>query len=298
MTIAFIVYLDKLFKTINMKKILLLVCVFAALTVRGQIVSPQPSPAATIMQTVGLSEVSLKFSRPAMRGRTVVGDLVPYNAIWRTGANANSTMTVNTTFTFGGTELAAGTYAVFTKPSESLWEVYLYSKNDNWGTPANWDQGQVVATATAAPQKTNRVMESFSMAINEISNTGAHLEISWEQTLVAVPFSVPTDQAVMSSIDSTLSATPTATDYYTAAVYYLTADKDIKQSLKWMDMAMSKIEKPAFWQMRQQSLVYAKAGMVKEAIKAAKASLLASKEANNMDYVKMNEDSLKEWMAL
>ena len=74
-----------------MKKILLLVSVFAALSVSGQIVSPQPSPAATIMQTVGLSEVSLKFSRPAMRGRTVVGDLVPYNAIWRTGANANST---------------------------------------------------------------------------------------------------------------------------------------------------------------------------------------------------------------
>ena len=70
----------------------------SAFLTNAQIVSPQPSPSVTVVQAVGLSEVTLKYSRPAMRGRTIVGDLVPYNAIWRTGANANTTITVNTSF--------------------------------------------------------------------------------------------------------------------------------------------------------------------------------------------------------
>ena len=267
----------------------------SVLSVHAQIVSPQPSPSTTLVQTVGLSEVTLKYSRPAMRGRTVMGNLVPYNAIWRTGANANTTMTVNSDFEFAGTPVKAGTYAIFTKPTETSWEVFLYAKNDNWGAPASWDASQVVATAKVLPTKTSRTMTSFLMVINEIDNNGAHLEISWENTRVAVPFSVPTDVTVMASIEKTLKASPTPTDYYTAAVYYMTENKDIKKSLEWMDMAMSQIESPAFWQLRQQSLVYAKAGMVKEAVKTAKASLAAAKEANNLDYVKMNEDSLKEW---
>ena len=138
-------------------------------------------------------------------------------------------------------------------------------------------------------------MASFSININEITLNGAHLEIHWENTLLAVPFSVPTDQMVMNSIEKTLNATPTANDYFTAAVYFLTADKDVKMALEYMDTAMAEIEKPAYWQLRQQSLLFAKAGMVKKAIAAAEASLAGAREANNMDYVKMNTDSLSEW---
>lgn len=279
-----------------MKKLLFCLSFLSLTSLSAQIVSPQPSPAATLIQTVGLSEVTLSYSRPAMRGRTIMGDLVPYNTIWRTGANANSTIAVSTDFEFAGTAVAAGTYAVYTQPSADQWEVYLYAKNDNWGAPANWDPKLVVATATVSPQKTQRVMSSFSMAIHEITNNGAHLEISWDQTRVAVPFSVPTDTAVMTSIEKALSG-PSATDYYTAAVYYMNAGKDIEQSLEWMETAMSQIDKPAFWQLRQQSLLYAKAGKVKKAIAAAKASLEGAKQANNADYIKMNEDSLKEWGA-
>ena len=278
-----------------MKKTLLLLLMITSLEGFTQIVAPQPSPSVSLNQTVGLSEVTLNYSRPAMRGRKVMGNLVPYNAIWRTGANANSTFAVNTPFEFGGTTLEAGTYAVFTKPAPSQWEVFLYRKNDNWGAPAVWDPSLVAATATVSPQQTERTMTSFSMNINEITLNGAHLEIHWENTLLAVPFSVPTDQMVMNSIEKTLNPVPTANDYYTAAVYLLSADKDVKQALAYMDTAMAQIEKPAFWQLRQQSLLYAKAGMVKKAIAAAEASLAGALEANNMDYVKMNTDSLAEW---
>ena len=278
-----------------MKKTLLLLLMISSLKGFSQIVAPQPSPSVTLNQTVGLSEVTLKYSRPAMRGRTVMGNLVPYNAIWRTGANANTTLTVNTAFEFGGTSIEAGTYALFTKPAPSQWEVFLYRKNDNWGAPAVWDPSLIVATASVSTQQTERTMTSFSININEITLNGAHLEIHWENTLLAVPFSVPTDQMVMDSIEKTLNQAPTANDYYTAAVYLLTADKDVKTALEYMDTAMAQIEKPAFWQLRQQSLLFAKAGMVKKAIAAAEASLAGAKEANNMDYVKMNTDSLAEW---
>ena len=278
-----------------MKKIFLSLCMISAFLTNAQIVSPQPSPSVTVVQAVGLSEVTLKYSRPAMRGRTIVGDLVPYNAIWRTGANANTTITVNTSFEFAGNKLAAGTYAIYTKPTENNWEVYLYSKNDNWGAPAKWDPSLVVATATVMPQKTERTMSSFSIALNELNTNGALLEIHWENTLLAIPLDVPTDEIVMSAIKKTLKASPKANDYYAAAVYFLSANKDIDQALEWMDTAMSQIEKPAFWQLRQQSLLYERAGRIKEAIATAEASLAAALEANNMDYVKMNKESLAKW---
>lgn len=111
---------------------------------------------------------------------------------------------------------------------------------------------------------------------------------------MAVPFEVPTDKAVMASIESALAG-PSANDYYNAAGYYLSEGKDASKAKEWIDKAMSMIEKPAFWQLRQQSLIYAAAGDKKGAIAIAKKSLAASEEAGNADYIKMNKDSLAEW---
>lgn len=84
-------------------------------------------------------------------------------------------------------------------------------------------------------------------------------------------------------------------DYYSAAVYYFNTDKDIKQAKTWMDTAMEMNKDPKFYQLRQQSLIYAKAGNMKGAISLAQQSLDAAKKAGNADYVKMNENSIKEW---
>ena len=116
-------------------------------------------------------------------------------------------------------------------------------------------------------------------------------------TVVPVKFMVNTDAEVMANIKQTLDG-PSAGDYYNAAVYYLNSGKDIQQAKSWMDEAMVKTETPRFWQLRQQSLILAKAGDKKGAIEAAKASLAGAKEAGNADYIKMNTDSLKEWGAL
>ena len=278
------------------RTLFLFLALCASFAVNAQITTPQASPAAKVTQVVGLTDVTLEYSRPAMRGRTVFGDLVPFDKMWRTGANKNSIVTFSNDVKVAGKELKAGSYAIFTVPGEAVWEVNFYTNTENWGTPESWDASKVAAVVKINPTTIADKAESFTLAINHISDNGAHLEISWDTTKVAIPFEVPTDATVMEGI-SKVMAGPGAGDYYASAVYYLNSGKDIKQAKEWIDKAMSMTEKPAFWQLRQQSLIYAKAGDKKGAIEAAKKSLAAAEIAKNMDYVKMNKDSLKEWGA-
>jgi hypothetical protein len=280
-----------------MKKFLMLFsAVFTVSSLSAQIESPQPSPMATVNQVVGLSNATIEYSRPAMRGRKIFGGLVPFKEIWRTGANANSKVTFDTSFSIDGKQLPAGTYAVFSKPGTSDWEVYFYTKTDNWGAPREIDQTLVAAVLKVQPVALHDPVESFYMGFENITNDSAHLVIEWENTRVAVPIQVPTDAAVMSSINKILSATPTLNDFYAAAVYYLNAGKDLNQATEWVDKAIEMSgDDPKFYMLRQQSLIHMANGDKAGAIKAAKASLEASKKAGNMDYVRMNEASLKEW---
>ena len=276
------------------KVVLFLMAIVASLTVEAQINTPAPSPSAKLMQTVGLTEVMVDYSRPNMRGREVYGNLVPFDKLWRTGANAYTKITFDTDVTIGGKEVKAGTYSIFTKPSASTWEVFFYTDILGGGTPSKWEEGKVVAQLTVPVQKLDMPVETFTITIDDVMSNGANIGIIWANTYVAVPFTVPTDATVMKSIDKALNG-PTADDYYAAAVYYSSEGKDINKAKEWMNKAMSMTEKPAFWQLRQQSLILAKAGDKKGAIEAAKKSLEGAIEAGNDDYIKMNNDSLKEW---
>lgn len=276
------------------KVVLFLLAIVASLTVEAQINTPAPSPSAKLMQTVGLTEVMIDYSRPNMRGREVYGNLVPFDKLWRTGANAYTKITFDTDVTIGGKEVKAGTYSIFTKPGASNWEVFFYTDIVGGGTPSKWEESKVVASLSVPVYKMDMPVETFTITVDDVMSNGASIGIIWENTYVAVPFTVPTDATVMQSIDKALNG-PTADDYYAAAVYYSSEGKDINKAKDWMGKAISMTEKPAFWQFRQQSLILAKAGDKKGAIEAAKKSLAGATEAGNNDYIKMNNDSLKEW---
>ncbi len=278
------------------KVVLFLLAIVASFSLEAQIQTPAPSPASKLMQTVGLTEVIVDYSRPSMRGRTVFGDLVPYGKLWRTGANAYTKISFDTDVTIAGQEVKSGTYSIFSKPSEKNWEVFFYSDTQGGGTPREWDEAKVVAKATVPVYPIDMPVETFTITIDDVKSNGANLGIIWDNVYVAIPFEVPADKTVMSSIDKVLAG-PSAGDYYAAAVYYSSEDKDINKAKEWMNKAMSMTEKPAFWQLRQQSLILAKAGDKKGAIAAAKKSLTGAEAAGNDDYVKMNKDSLKEWGA-
>lgn len=278
------------------KTAIFLLLAITSFAVKAQIVAPQPSPLATVKQVVGLTDVTLEYSRPAMKGRTIFGDLVPFEKLWRTGANNNSVITFSTDVTVAGKELKAGSYAIFTIPGETVWEVNFYSDTNNWGTPKSWDASKVAAVVKVNSKSISEKTESFTIEISDLTNDGANLSIIWDTTKVSIPFTVPTDATVIASIDKAMAG-PGANEYYTSAVYYMNSGRDINKAKEWIDKAISMAENPAFWQLRQQSLIYAKAGDKKGAIAAAKKSLAAAEVAGNADYVKMNKDSLAEWGA-
>lgn len=281
-----------------MKKLLLIAA--AGLMTLGsyaQIKTPAPSPSAKIEQTVGLTDVSVIYSRPSMKGRAVMGNLVPFDKVWRTGANANTIVEFSTAVTVGGKELKAGSYALYTKPGKKSWEIYFYSDTSNWGTPREWDDSKVAASVSVNPLQMPINVESFTITVDDLTNDGANLGIMWEKTYVGVPFGVPANETVMASIEKTISG-PDAGDYYAAASYLSSTEQSLDKAAEYMEKAMSMIDNPRFWQLRQQSLILAKTGDKKGAIKAAQSSLAKAKEAGNTDYVKLNTDSLKEWGAL
>ena len=281
-----------------MKKLVLFVFAVTLLfSVDAQIETPQPSPFTKIEQKVGLTDVTLEYSRPSMKGRKIFGDLVPYGKMWRTGANKNTMVTFSDDVVVDGTTLKAGSYAIFVTPGESSWDVIFYSDIENWGTPREWDDSKVAAKTTVNTYEMPMAVETWTISIDDLKSNSAQIGFIWENTYVGVKVKVPTDAKVSASIEKTMAG-PGAGDYYSAAVYNLTEEKDLDKAQIWMDKAMSMIENPGFWQLRQQSLLYAKLGDKKKAIETAKKSLAGAEAAGNADYVKMNKESLKEWGAL
>jgi hypothetical protein len=281
-----------------MKKLLLSLMVFAiAFSVDAQIKTPAPSPAAKIEQVVGLTDVSVEYSRPAMRGRAIFGNLVPFGKVWRTGANSRTKVTFSNDVEVGGTALKAGSYAILTIPQEKSWDVVFYTDYEGGGAPATLDDTKVAARVSVNVAPMEMEIQSFTISIDDVTSSSAFIGIMWEKTYVGVEFKVSTDDTVSASIDKALAG-PGFNEYYAAATYYLSEGKDINKAKMWIDKAMSMTKEPRFWHLRQQSLIYAKAGDSKGAIKVAKASLAAAEAAGNADYVKMNKESLKEWGAM
>ena len=278
-----------------MKKLLLFLCTgifFAGAS--AQITAPQPSPFTKVEQKVGLTDVTLEYSRPGMRDRQVFGNLVPFGEVWRTGANANTKITFSDDVEIGGKSLKKGTYALYTIPGKDSWEVMFYTDSNNWGNPEKWDDGKVALKTTAPVTQLPFPMETFTIFFDDLKNDGAVMKIVWENTVATVPFTVPTDSKTMASIEKVMNG-PTANDYFAAGSYYHDSAKDNKKALEWVNKAIEMQDNAPFWMLRKKSLIQADLGMKKEAIATAKQSMAAAEKAGNADYVKMNRDSLKEW---
>ncbi|MEI6866681.1 DUF2911 domain-containing protein [Flavicella sp.] len=283
-----------------MKKfILALFTITLTTSLTAQVKTPQASPSGTIIQKIGMTTLTVKYSRPGVKERAIFGDLVPFGEIWRTGANENTTITIDTEITIGGQELKAGTYALFTIPNKDSWEIFFYNETKNWGIPKKWDDSKIIAKTKVKSVAIPLSVETLTLAFNNIKPNGGVLKILWDKTYIAIPFEVPTDRIVMEGIQNTMNNKPETNDYFAAAVYYFESGKDIQQAKKWIDKAVKQQkEKPKFWMIRKQSLIHAKSGDIKGAIKAAKKSLKLAQEVKNKAYIKMNEASLKEWEAL
>ena len=274
----------------KMKYLLVFVCSYGL----AQIQTLQPSPSAKIEQVVGLTNVTIDYSRPAKRDRKIMGELVPMGEIWRAGANENSTLSFSDPVKVGGKNLDAGTYSLFIRPGKSMWEVFFYTETDNWGLPEKWNTESIAIVVETEITQLKNTIESFTISLDDLYNNGANINIKWENTKVSIPIEVPTHSKMMSSITKTIKKDPKSRDYYNAAIYYRQSNQDLNQAKKWIAKAIE-MDPDKFWMYRQQSLILAQLNEKDIAIAAAKTSLKLAQEAGNMDYVRLNTKSIKEW---
>ncbi len=275
------------------KSLVLLVSLFLATWMTAQIQTPAASPAGKVEQKIGLTDCTIEYARPAMKGRKVFGELVPFGEIWRTGANAATKLTFSEDVMIGGKELKKGSYALLTKPGEKSWEVMLYPHTStNYGTYLESKDTPISFTVTPAKTSGDPV-ETFTMGFANLSNHGGDLYLAWENTQVVIPIKVNTDKAVEASIAKVMGG-PSANDYYSAANYYFTEKKDLNKALEWINKSIS-MGNERYWVLRTKSLIQADLGDTKGAIETATKSLEMAKADDDGHYVRMNEASIAEW---
>ena len=276
-----------------MRKIFVLITALSALFVQAQIETPQPSPLGEVEQMVGLTEIEIEYSRPGVKDRVIFGELVPYDVMWRTGANASTKISFSTDVEINNTTVPEGTYALYTIPGEKEWTIILHKNLDYWGTGGdNYDEAEdqirfKVSSNSAYPVK----IETLTINITDIKDGSCNIELLWENTQVKFGVTVNYDEEVMAQIESAM--TISSRTYYLAARYYLENDKDLDQALEWINKAIEMDEK--YWVVRQKALILAKQGKYDEAIAAAERSKELAKEAKNDHYVELNDQSIAEW---
>jgi hypothetical protein len=259
----------------------------------AQIKTPQPSPGAKVTQTVGLSDITIAYSRPSAKGRKIFGDLVPFDQKWRTGANTSTKITFPDEITVGGIKVPAGDYALVTIPGKTEWTIIL-NKNTTMGGNLGKDYKTTdeVANFKVKPTTMSNMVETFTINFTDLTMNTANIELAWENTSVKFNISTDIDSRIMADIKEKTSGT-TATTYFQAARYYYDANKDMKQALEYINKAVEM--DPKFYIVHLQAQILAKTGDYKKAIDAAKRSMQLAKDADNTDYVALNEKAIAEW---
>jgi hypothetical protein len=275
-----------------MKKLILSAFVIIGLCTSSQAQSlktPAPSPTQTVKQDFGLGSIELNYSRPGMKGRVIFGDLVPFNKVWRTGANNATTITFSDTTTIAGKKVSPGKYGLLTIPGATEWTI-IVSSNTTVTGPEDYKMEEDVVRVKSAVTTLKDKVETFSINVGNITSTTCDIQLSWENTQVNMPVSVELDARIMKDIERYV--TKDNRPYSTAANYYVENNKDLKQALAWYDKALESNPK-AYWNVHAKAKCYAKMGMVKEAIETANKSIAIAKEAKDDNYVSLNEKLIK-----
>ena len=268
------------------KTILCGITIAAMLATQAQsIKTPAPSTTQTIKQEFAIGTVELSYSRPNVKGRKIFGDLVPYGQVWRTGANAATTLTFSDDVTIGGAKIPAGKYGLLTIPDKNEWTLII-TKQVDVTSPAAYKQENDVVRVKAKPAIMATPQETFTMQFGNVKPASTDLQIMWDNVAVSLPITTDVESKVMAQINSVM--TKDNRPYFQAAMYYLENGKDLNQALAWFDKAVEQ-QPTAFWVHHQRANALAKLGRKEDAKKAAQKSMELAKQQSNSDYVRLNE---------
>jgi hypothetical protein len=251
---------------------------------QAQINTPAPSPTAEFKQEVGLTDITLNYSRPGVKERTIFAadGLVPFGQIWRTGANSATTIEFSEDVMCGGKEVAKGKYAVYTIPGADSWSFMLYSDTNLGGDVGNYDPAKEVARASAKPSALPFSVETMTMDIGTITDNSCELALIWENVYVGVPINVHTDKQVKAQIDAFASSpmSQIASNYLNAGWYYYNKGENLDVAADYMKKGVEYSNSPfKFFWMSRASEVLAKSGDKAGAIKMANKAHEAGKNA-------------------
>lgn len=260
-----------------MKKILLWAAVLMlfAPSAFAQLKLPRVSQKASVMQTFGLTDVTITYSRPGVKGRTIWGDLVPYDKVWRTGANEATIITISNDVTIDGKALPAGTYSLHTQPGKTSWAIIFNKKAEQWGSYSydpNQDALRVEVAPTAGPN-----VEWMTFSFPEVGNDTAQVELAWEKVRVAFTIGANTTTLALADIRKTLAGEVKEWNVpYGAASFAFNSNLDNKtEQMKWVDQSLSM--KETFLNLRLKAQMLAKDGNTKDAIPLAEKAVAAGK---------------------
>lgn len=270
-----------------MKKIALAVpgIFFFILITTAQVRMPQPSPTQTIKQDFGLGTIEIVYSRPGAKGRKVYGDLVPYGKLWRTGANAATSIHFSDMIELNGKRIDSGSYVLYTVPNYDSWDIILNAGIKNWGTE-NYKESDDIIRFKAEPAKMKTKLETFTMQFANVKPESCELQLMWEKTLVSIPIGTNIKEKIKTQIDAAMLTEKKP--YWQAAQYYNEYEHNLTKALDNCTRAFDD-NKKAYWILLYKAKIQKELGDNTGAMISSKRSLELAKEAKNDDYVKMNE---------
>lgn len=270
-----------------MKKILLTTAFCGSLLMAGAqaLKVPAPSTGQTVKQEFGLTSIELNYSRPNMKGRTIFGDLVPYGAVWRTGANSATTISFADEVIIGDKKVPAGKYGLLTIPNAGEWTI-IVTKQTDVTSPAAYKPEMDVVRVSASAQSLPFSIETFTMMFANVSNNSIDLMMIWDQSAVTLPIKMDVEAKVMAQIDAAMNRDNRP--YYQAAMFYLENGKDLNKAAQWFDKA-TEMNPGQYWVWHQKANCYAKLGRKADALAAAQKSMELATAAKNGDYVTLNK---------
>lgn len=287
-----------------MKKLFLSLALLGSISIVSAQDLPKPSPSGSLSQRVGLTDIKVDYSRPGVNDRVVIGGLVPYGKLWRTGANMNTTIEFSTSVKIQGQILDKGKYAVFTIPEPEMWMVIFSRKTDHWGT-SDYSDANDVLRAEAKVVNLDQPVETFTIDINDIKGESANLVFTWENTRASIPMEFEVVAQAKENIETALYQAEEVDKwkiYRNAANYYHNSNIDSDMALKYINLSIEGNEDSwySYWLKGE---ILASKEDYKGAVKAAKQSKkVGEKEAKEsgkeFGYAELIDADIKKWEAM